>query len=34
VVVAVLTGHALKDTEFIIESQKRVEHAAMAEVRP
>ena len=32
-VVAVLTGHALKDTDFIIEHQKREEKAAMAEVQ-
>jgi threonine synthase len=30
-VVAVLTGHALKDTDFIIEQQKRAEKAAAAE---
>jgi threonine synthase len=32
-VVAVLTGHALKDTDFIIEYQKRQEKAAMVEVQ-
>ena len=32
-VVAVLTGHALKDTDFIIEQQKRAEKAALAEVQ-
>jgi len=33
-VVAVLTGHALKDTDFIISSQQRTEAAALAEVQP
>ncbi len=32
-VVAVLTGHALKDTDFIIEYQKRQEKAAMVEMQ-
>jgi threonine synthase len=31
-VVAVLTGHALKDTDFIIASQQKLENAALAEV--
>jgi len=33
-VVAMLTGHALKDTDFIISSQHRQENAALAEVHP
>ncbi|MGZ4816028.1 MAG: threonine synthase [Terriglobales bacterium] len=32
-VVAILTGHALKDTDFIISSQQRIEKEALAEVR-
>jgi len=33
-VVAILTGHALKDTDFIISQQQRVEKRALAEVLP
>lgn len=33
-VVAILTGHALKDTDFIISQQEQVESAAVAEVHP
>jgi len=33
-VVAILTGHALKDTDFIISQQQQVEKAALAEVHP
>ena len=33
VVVAILTGHALKDTDFIIKSQQRFEHALQGEVQ-
>ena len=33
-VVAILTGHALKDTDFIISQQQQQEKAALAEVHP
>lgn len=33
-VIAILTGHALKDTDFIISQQQQVESAALAEVHP
>ena len=33
VVVAILTGHALKDTDFIIKSQQRFEHALQGEAQ-
>lgn len=33
-VVAILTGHALKDTDFIISQHQQVESAALAEVHP
>ncbi len=33
VVVAILTGHALKDTDFIIKSQQRFEHALQGELQ-